>query len=332
MFDWIKDQITVLAIAPLYPFWKMMSVGSTRYFWVYILTGLVLTAFLYWREREAAPTARILFKQDTWWSKSAQNDYLVVIIWAMLQFTLLYHLLKALDASAMADAVVWAMRSIGVTGTEVSNATILLGLALTVTLFVVDDFVKFFAHWMCHRIPELWEFHKVHHSAEHMNFVTAERIHPVEIVMTTAMSVLTIGTVNGIFIAFFGDHLTIATLFGANVFLVVSNIFGGVLRHSPVWLSFGPTLERYFISPAMHQIHHSEKEIHFDKNLGGALAVWDRMFGTHYIPKGREVESFGIGEETKEFRALSTIYFGPFQKSYAILKERFAGSGKHREA
>lgn len=331
MLDWIKEQLAVLIVSPLYPVWKMLNVGSARYFWLYILTGLALTAFLYWRERDAAPTTRVLFKRETWWSPSAQNDYLVVIIWAMLQFTILFHLLTSFDAKAVAEVVVWAFRSIGVTGTEVTNATLLLGLALTVALFIVDDFLKFFAHWLFHKIPELWEFHKVHHSAEHLNFVTAERIHPVEIVATSLMGAVAIGLVNGVFIAFFGDQLTIATVFGANVFLVAFNICGGVLRHSPVWLSFGPFWERFFISPAMHQIHHSEKEIHFDKNLGGSLAIWDRLFGTHYIPKGREVESFGIGAETVEFRNLSTIYFKPFEKSYALIKERFA-IGDRRQA
>jgi sterol desaturase/sphingolipid hydroxylase (fatty acid hydroxylase superfamily) len=105
---------------------------------------------------------------------------------------------------------------------------------------------------------------------------------------------------------------------------VAFNIFGGVLRHSPVWLSFGPTMERYLISPAMHQIHHSEKVEHFDKNMGGALAIWDRMFGTHYIPNGREVDKFGIGEETQDFRSLAVIYMRPFSRSYQMVKDRLA--------
>jgi len=322
MFEWVQHQLTLLIASPLYPVWKLFNDGGTRYFWVYIVTGLVLTGLIYWRDKTAAPTARMLFDRQTWLSQSSKNDYFVVIISAMLRLTILSwaFLNHKVIATSVTSFLVW----LGVEGHVNDGYAVALGLMLTVTLFIVDDFIRFFGHWLMHRIPELWEFHKVHHSAEHLNFATAERIHPAETIITTFLGALSIGTVNGVFIAFFGDSLTVETVFGANIFLVAFNVFGGVLRHSPVWLSFGPTLERYFISPAMHQIHHSEKVEHFDKNMGGALAVWDRLFGTHYIPKGREVESFGIGEETRDFRSLGVIYLRPFARSHDMIKGRIA--------
>ena len=322
MFEWVQHQLLVLVASPIYPIWKIFNDGSARFFWVYILTGLVLTALIYWRDRNAAPTARMLFDKETWTSVSAQNDYFVVLFSAVLRVSLLSW--AFLNYKTVAAFVASALAWLGVQGEVNDEAALMVGACLTVCLFLADDFTKFFAHWLMHRIPELWEFHKVHHSAEHLNFATAERIHPFEIIFSTAVGAVTIGTVNGIFIAFFGDTLTVETVFGANVLLVTFNVFGGVLRHSPVWLSFGPTLERYFVSPAMHQIHHSDKVEHFDKNMGGALAIWDRMFGTHYIPKGREVERFGIGEETEDFRKLTVIFFRPFGNSYDLLKKRWA--------
>jgi sterol desaturase/sphingolipid hydroxylase (fatty acid hydroxylase superfamily) len=323
MLEWIQHQFTMLIAAPLFPLWKLANDGNTRYFWVYILTALVLTAILYWRDREAAPTARMLFHKDTWTSVSAQNDYFVVIISTMLRLTVLSwaFLNYKTIAATVASLLVW----LGVQGQVNDEWTVLLGVLLTLSLFVVDDFSKFFGHWLMHRVPELWEFHKVHHSAEHLNFVTADRIHPAELIFSSFLGALSLGTVNGVFIGFFGDKLTIETVFGANVFLVVFNMFGGALRHSPVWLSYGRKLEAYFISPAMHQIHHSEKAEHFDKNMGISLAIWDRLFGTHYIPNGREVESFGLGEETREFRSLGVIFLGPFVRSFELLRQRLAG-------
>jgi sterol desaturase/sphingolipid hydroxylase (fatty acid hydroxylase superfamily) len=320
MFEWLQHQITLLVASPLYPFWKAMNDGNARFFWIYILTGLVLTGLLYWRDREAAPTARMLFKRETWTSVSAQNDYIIVLLAAVLRLTILSW--AFLNYNTIAIWVASALRGIGVEGQVNDSWAVIMGLALTVTLFVVDDFIKFFGHWLMHAVPEFWEFHKVHHSAEHLNFATAERLHPAEVVFTSFLGALSIGLVNGVFIALFGDTLTVETVFGANIFLVAFNIFGGVLRHSPVWLSFGPTLERYLISPAMHQIHHSDKVEHFDKNMGGSLAIWDRLFGTHYIPKGREVEAFGIGEETTDFRKLGVIYFRPFTNSYEMVRAR----------
>jgi sterol desaturase/sphingolipid hydroxylase (fatty acid hydroxylase superfamily) len=165
-----------------------------------------------------------------------------------------------------------------------------------------------------------------------LNFATAERIHPFEVVLTSLLIGLTFGVVNGLFIGLFGDTLTPITVFGANVFLVVFNIFGGVLRHSPTWISFGPKIERWVISPAMHQIHHSSDPRHYDRNMGGSLSVWDRWFGTIHIPNGREIESFGIGEETKDFRSLGVLYFRPFVKSAELLGARLARFKEQRKS
>lgn len=324
MYEWILHELKVLLAAPLYPMWRMLNSADARYFWVYILTGLVLTGLLYWRDKSAAPTARMLFDRENWTSVSAQNDYFIIIISAMLRFTVLSW--AFLNYKTVAIWVAAFLGWLGVQGQVNDSSAMFFGLLLTVSLFLVDDFTKFFGHWLMHRIPELWEFHKVHHSAEHLNFATSERLHPAEVLFTSFLTALSIGIVNGIFIAFLGNTLTVETVFGANVFLVMSNIFGGVLRHSPVWLSFGPTIERYFISPAMHQIHHSEKVEHFDKNMGAALALWDRMFGTHYIPKGREIFNFGIGEETREFRSLSVIFLRPFVRSYELVKARIVAA------
>ncbi|MDX2259502.1 MAG: sterol desaturase family protein [Hyphomicrobiaceae bacterium] len=318
MFEWLELQ---LAKSLVYPIYKVIGDGGSRYFWLYVLAGCLISLVLWWRQQEAAPTAQRLLAREVWWSRSAQNDYLIVATTGVLRFTVLsWAFIHYKEISAL---VVAALRAIGVSGEVNGGEAMALGLVLTLTLFVVDDFMRFFEHYLMHKVPELWEFHKVHHSAEHLNFATADRIHPAELVISGFLTAITVGTVNGVFIAFFGDKLTVETVFGANVFLVVFNICGGVLRHSPVWLSFGPAVERWVISPAMHQIHHSENPKHFDKNLGGALAVWDRMFGTLYIPNGREVESFGIGEETRDFRDPGVIFLRPFVRSFALLRTRF---------
>ena len=177
---------------------------------------------------------------------------------------------------------------------------------------------------MFHAIPELWEFHKVHHSAEQLNFVTADRHHPFEVIATTALTTFAYGLVNGLFIGLFGDKLTVSTIMGANVFLFVFNICGGALRHSPFYISFGPAIEKWIISPAMHQIHHSDKVEHFDRNFGGSLAVWDRIAGSLHLAGDKStIERFGIGEETREFRSLSVIYFRPFTAAARVLSSRF---------
>ena len=100
---------------------------------------------------------------------------------------------------------------------------------------------------------------------------------------------------------------------GTNLLLIIFYLFGYNLRHSHVWLSYGPFFSRIFISPAQHQIHHSSSPAHFDKNLGFMFAFWDGLFGTLYIPKKKENIIFGLGEiENEKFSSFWSLYLMPF--------------------
>ncbi len=322
MLDWLNQTIVYSVIGALQPVIDFFIDGGSRYYWVYCATGLAIAAYGYRRHQQAEGFRATLLDREVWLSPSAINDYIIVVITPVLRLTVLSALI--LHWEPVSAFVVSTLRSVGVSGEVNDQTAILLGVALTLTLFVVDDFFKWVAHYTFHAIPELWEFHKVHHSAEHLNFVTADRHHPVEVIATATLTTLAYGIVNGVFIGVFGDKLTISTLMGANVFLFVFNVCGGVLRHSPFWISFGPAVERWVISPAMHQIHHSNKPEHFDRNFGGALSVWDRLAGSLHIPRGREIDAYGIGEETADFRSIDVIMLRPFTAAYAIFRKRFA--------
>jgi sterol desaturase/sphingolipid hydroxylase (fatty acid hydroxylase superfamily) len=72
----------------------------------------------------------------------------------------------------------------------------------------------------------------------------------------------------------------------------------GHLRHSNMWIAFNGFAGRILQSPAHHQLHHSANPIHYDRNLGFALAVWDWAFGTLVIPEStRQQIVFGVGGE-----------------------------------
>lgn len=304
----------------IWPIRTFLIDGGSRYFWVYCLTGVAMMLYAQHVNGGRATGERSLFDREVWMSKSAQNDYFILFFGAVLRLTILSW--AFLNWEPIADFVVSVLHWAGVNGTVNDGAAVGLGVALTLALFIGDDFTKWAVHTLMHRVPELWEFHKVHHSAEELNFTTAERHHPLETIMTVAAATVVFGTINGIFIAIAGHKLTPLSVFGANAFMVVFNVAGGVLRHSPVWISFGPRIERWVISPAMHQIHHSGDTRHFDKNMGVSLAIWDRMWGTLYIPNGREISKLGIGEETVEFRSLQVIYLRPFVRAWTMIKAR----------
>jgi sterol desaturase/sphingolipid hydroxylase (fatty acid hydroxylase superfamily) len=103
---------------------------------------------------------------------------------------------------------------------------------------------------------------------------------------------------------------------GLNAVIFVYYVMGYPLRHSHVWISYGPTLSRFFISPAQHQIHHSSAEKHWDKNMGGFFALWDWIFGTLYVPKQREELVYGLpGDEGKEYSGVAQLYVQPFRNN-----------------
>ncbi|MFZ1773759.1 MAG: sterol desaturase family protein, partial [Rhizobiaceae bacterium] len=90
--------------------------------------------------------------------------------------------------------------------------------------------------------------------------------------------------------------ISVADIGGANLMVVFFNVIGNNLRHSHVWISYGPVIEHVFSSPAQHQIHHSRAQEHHNKNYGEIFSLWDWMFGTLYIPQGREEIAFGLGD------------------------------------
>ena len=307
----LNEFVLRLQTALAEPFRTVLSDTTSKLWWPAALLSLVL-AWLALRGDRRRLFAAKLFAPAQWLSRSARNDYLILFINPILLATIFSGL--ALNYAAVGQWLVAALTWAGVHGQATNGTALLFGLALTAALFVADDLARWLTHYLQHRVPMLWEFHKVHHSAEVLNFLTVQRHHPFDPLFTTAVIGIVTAAVNGVFIAMAGDHLTITTVAGANVLRVASNMLGGMLRHSPFWLSFGGSIERWLVSPAMHHIHHSSDPKHFDSNFGTALSVWDRLAGTISYADGAPVTDFGIGEETGHFQSLSAIYVSPVRR------------------
>jgi predicted lipoprotein len=145
-----------------------------------------------------------------------------------------------------------------------------------------------------HRTPWLWEFHKVHHAAEVLTPFTLYRTHPVEAALHQSAVALTLGVTTGTFAALFGPELHAWHLLGVDALGALWTLAGANLRHSHVWLSYGPRVERFVLSPAQHQVHHSVDARHRDRNFGTALALWDAWCGSLYVTAAREPLRFGL--------------------------------------
>lgn len=268
------------------------------------------------------------FSATTWLSRSAVNDYGLLVLNALI-LAQLSPLLR-IDTAALVQGVADALPALPLT--LAAGSSWWAPMALALALFVVDDFLRFFAHWTEHKVPLLWRLHKVHHSAQVLNFVTAERHHPLSMTYFSLIAMCGAASVNGLFLWLFHQQLSPTGLLGANLFWIVSNLAGGTLRHSPTWFSFGPRIERWIISPAQHQIHHSTDPRHFDRNMGGTLAIWDRLFGTLYVPQEREILTFGLGEETPAYRSLLGLYLQPLVEIAAMARPALRAGAASRPA
>ena len=166
---------------------------------------------------------------------------------------------------------------------------------ITLMLFLAYEFGYWFNHWLSHKVPLLWEFHKVHHSAEVLTPLTNFRVHPVYAFMFANILAFAAAVASGLGHYAFGDTTYQYALADTNIILVLFIHAYVHLQHSHVWISFTGWLGRLLVSPAHHQVHHSADPKHFNKNFGSCLALWDWMFGTLYVPgKARERLTFGV--------------------------------------
>jgi sterol desaturase/sphingolipid hydroxylase (fatty acid hydroxylase superfamily) len=183
--------------------------------------------------------------------------------------------------------------------------------AATLLQLLAYEFAYWFAHYLFHKIPALWEFHKVHHSAEVMTTLTELRQHPVEIIAFVNLIGLSTGVTFGLMTYAFGPGVRPFTLLNGNVLIVIFLITYGHLRHSHMWIAFTGPAGKILQSPAHHQLHHSTDPAHYAKNLGFALALFDWAFGTLVIPsRTREKLTFGVGE-AQPFRSALAAFVDP---------------------
>jgi sterol desaturase/sphingolipid hydroxylase (fatty acid hydroxylase superfamily) len=195
---------------------------------------------------------------------------------------------------------------------------------ITLMLFLAYEFGYWLNHYLSHRIPFMWEFHRVHHSAEVLTPITSARVHPVYTAIFANILAISAAVANGIANYLFGDMSYQYALSDTNIILVVFIHTSVHLQHTHVWISFRGLLGRVFMSPAHHQIHHSVDPKHFNKNLGSCLAVWDWMFGTLHVPaKEPEKLSFGVGPDHAHPHTFRGEFIVPFVRAFGVMRGAF---------
>ena len=157
-----------------------------------------------------------------------------------------------------------------------------LGLTLPALLLclLAQDFFYYWKHRAMHRIRWFWSAHVVHHSSEHYNLSTALRQpwnnHFTGLVLLSAPLVLV------------GFHPALIGFVASLNLLYQFWIHTEAIGKFPKWIEFT------FNTPSHHRVHHSTHPEHLDKNYGGILIVWDRLFGTCAEERDGETMRYGL--------------------------------------
>lgn len=151
-----------------------------------------------------------------------------------------------------------------------------LAVQIVAAIFIAD-FVQYWVHYACHRVPLLWRFHEVHHSAQTMDWLAGSRLHLVDAVLTRALiyaPLFLLGFDSAAIAAYLVIVVIQATFVHANVGFV------------PRWL------EPWLATPRFHHWHHADSPL--DKNFAVHLPIYDRLFGTHYMPGDEWPPRYGL--------------------------------------
>ncbi|CAH3037626.1 unnamed protein product [Pocillopora meandrina] len=142
--------------------------------------------------------------------------------------------------------------------------------------FIGVDFIYYWFHRAAHEINIMWAAHQVHHSSEDYNFTTALRQSVVQ------------NYTSAIF------YMPLALVVPPSIFFVHSqfNMLYQFWIHTEIVRSLGP-LEYILNTPSHHRVHHGRNPYCIDKNYGGTLIIWDRIFGTFQAETDEEI-AYGL--------------------------------------
>lgn len=228
-------------------------------FWLAAVSALcfALERLFPWRRSQRA--LRRGWLQDLFWL--AFNGHFLGVLLAQV---------TGAAAARFAQLLGWA----GLPNPEAVQWLVRAPLAVQFPVFLVaKDLVEWGVHNVLHRVPWLWEFHKLHHSIEELDWIGNFRFHWGEVVVYRTLTYLPL-SILGV------DGRVILAV------AVVSTIVGH-LNHSNLPISWGPL--RYVVnSPKMHVWHHDViLRGEHGRNFGIVFSAWDWLFGTAEMPPGQ---------------------------------------------
>ena len=171
-----------------------------------------------------------------------------------------------------------------------------------VIAFIVLDFAGYWMHRWSHHINFFWNLHIIHHSSEEFNLACALR-----------QSISTV-------VNFFTFLLLPAALLGvpAKVIAIVAplHLFAQFWYHTRHIKKMG-VLEKIFVTPSHHRVHHAINKEYLDKNLSQIFIIWDKLFGTFQEELSEVPPVYGI---TRPVQTWNPIKIN-FQHLWLLMKD-----------
>ncbi len=170
------------------------------------------------------------------------------------------------------------------------------------TAILIGDLSFYILHRLFHTVPWLWQFHAIHHSSTHIDWLATVRVHPFEQIVTKACQMIPL-----YWLGFSTETLAIYAIFSSAIAFFI---------HANIRIKF-PILKWIIATPEFHHWHHDRHPQLYAQNLAVQLPILDYIFGTFYMPNQEMPNQYGtdLNIQTNYFSHL--IY--PFNH---LLKKR----------
>jgi alkylglycerol monooxygenase len=153
---------------------------------------------------------------------------------------------------------------------------------------LVYDFLYYWFHRLSHEVAVLWAAHVVHHTSEYFN-------------LSTALRQTSTGAALGWLF-----YLPMAVAGVPPMMFVVVALINLLYQYWPHTQLIGKLgwVDRVFVTPSNHRVHHGQNDYCIDRNYGGILILWDRLFGSFAEERDDEPVCFGVRKPLASFNPL----------------------------
>lgn len=153
------------------------------------------------------------------------------------------------------------------------------GVVQFLAIMFLTDLVQYWVHRAFHRVPWLWHFHAVHHSARSMDWMAGARMHFLEIIVLRSTTVLPM-------------YVLGFSAAAMNAYIFVVYLYSTLVHANLGWRF--PVIEKLLVTPRFHHWHHGIEKEAIDVNFAIHFPFLDRLFGTYFLPKDQWPQGYGI--------------------------------------